>query len=403
MRLFTRLIFLLATLLLSQRVNTVIHELSSPANNLLPVTASVDQLQLPNKKTVETPDTLVGAQPFQYEIKTTIEEIGNLVEKSAAPLYDTSKPAIRSNQITRAPQIENSAERIIFIAFDNDIFVEKDYYFTNGAEIGIMDARLKMIFPSLIFPELNVESQNIYGMRLRQNMFTPINPETQTIVEGDRPFAGTLTLELFRISIHPNRKYSITSSLRAGVIGKASMASSLQSSLHELYPYGWKYQIANDILLNYNMELNRTFIRNHFLEMNLHSAIGLGTYQSRASIGVHFSFSPFKKYFNHRPQNGGNTPQMYGLQSLQSPIIFFGRISAHLIGYDATLSGGMFNKSSPYTIPQHLIKRLTQEAELGIAIINRNYSFGIKLVYLSPEFKGGRPHQWGSISISHML
>lgn len=402
MRLFTRLIFLLAALLLSQSVNTVIHELNAPSNNLLPVAAAVDQFQKPNTKTL-SPDSLVGAQPFQYEITNAVEEIGNLVEKSAAPLYNASEATIKSKQFSKPPLVKSSAERIIFIAFDNDIFVEKDYYFTNGAEIGIMDTRLKMIFPSMLFPMLNAKNQNNYGMRLRQNMFTPINPETQTIVEGDRPFAGTLTIELFRISTNPSRKYSITSSLKAGVIGKASMASSLQSSLHELYPSGWKYQIANDILLNYNMELNQTFIRNRLLEMNLLSAIGLGTYQSRASIGVHFSFSPFKKYFDQRPQNGGNTPQMHGLQSLQSPIIIFGGISAHLIGYDATLSGGIFNKSSPYTIPQHLIKRFTQEAVLGVAIINRNYSFGIKLVYLSPEFKGGRPHQWGTISISHML
>ncbi len=332
------------------------------------------------------------------------ENIGVLTLLDADALERREESLLLLNSPTF--QYENtlsSGPLLFFIEFENDIFVEKDYYFTNGAAIGCMYSGLKKFFPSLLFPAVRSAETHQYGLCLRQNMYTSIYPEATEIVYGDRPFSGILLLNFFRMSQFDAKGMVLRSELQLGVIGRASLASAIQEMTHHLFPTGWRFQIANDLLLNYNLSILKELIRTPSFRMDLQAGFQAGSYLSRISLGQNFSFTPATNTLKTKTQWTDMLPDNRHWMVNNSRLVIFGGIEGHLTGYNASLMGGMFNRKSPYVIDPTKIKRIVVEAHLGLAYISHKYCFGIKLVSLTPEFKGGRPHQWGAITISNLF
>lgn len=78
---------------------------------------------------------------------------------------------------------------------------------------------------------------------------------------------------------------------------------------------------------------------------------------------------------------------------------FYGRAQPALVLFDATLQGGLFNRNNPYTLPASDIRRITFQADYGIALVLRKWYFDYCQSFLSPEFNGGLSHRWGGIRI----
>ena len=64
------------------------------------------------------------------------------------------------------------------------------------------------------------------------------------------------------------------------------------------------------------------------------------------------------------------------------------------IVYDATLQGGLFNKTNIYTLDPEDINRLVFNASFGIEFSYKFFGFRTEMHYLTPEFKGSREHRW---------
>jgi hypothetical protein len=76
---------------------------------------------------------------------------------------------------------------------------------------------------------------------------------------------------------------------------------------------------------------------------------------------------------------------------------------ASVVGYDATLQGGVFNKSSPYVILDTNVERFTKQFNYGLVIrINKLY-----LEYaqnkISREFTTGEAANWGGVKIGFRI
>lgn len=71
-----------------------------------------------------------------------------------------------------------------------------------------------------------------------------------------------------------------------------------------------------------------------------------------------------------------------------------------MIGYDATLQGGLFNKSSPYTIPSSDITRVTFQNNYGLVIIIHKINFEYFQSLLTKEFESGKFHRWGGMRVA---
>ncbi len=67
------------------------------------------------------------------------------------------------------------------------------------------------------------------------------------------------------------------------------------------------------------------------------------------------------------------------------------------VGYDATLQGGLFNRTSPYTISAANISRAVFQNRFGFVVTYRRLYLEYFQSYLSNEFKTGNYHVWGGL------
>lgn len=294
----------------------------------------------------------------------------------------------------------NNLNRFFYVHFENDIFAETDFYFTNGAEIGFVNPWFERLFLPGKLPSAGKKSLNHYGVSLRQNIYTPIDPESNSINFNDRPFAGILILDFFKISISQTKKLRLSTSVQIGAIGPASMASSFQHYLHELEPKGWDYQISNDFLININTHLERVLLSNSYSELNVTGTARIGSYQTNISGGLSFRTGFLPSSPHPIAPSRSNSTNNYA-QKKAMPIWFFADIQGKRVFHEASLNGGLFNKKSPYTISYANTNKYTLEVSTGISAAYRSSIIAIKLVYLSPEFSKGTEHRWGAISVMH--
>jgi len=71
-----------------------------------------------------------------------------------------------------------------------------------------------------------------------------------------------------------------------------------------------------------------------------------------------------------------------------------------VVGYNATLQGGLINTSSIYTLPTGNITRVVAECYGGIVIAYKRVSLEYTKAYITPEFKKGVDHSWGKCVIA---
>ena len=75
----------------------------------------------------------------------------------------------------------------------------------------------------------------------------------------------------------------------------------------------------------------------------------------------------------------------------------YGQAIGSLVGYDASLQGGLFTRKNPYVIPGHALSRFTLQVDAGHVLITGKLSLGYHQSWLSKEFKTGQKHRWGGL------
>jgi hypothetical protein len=113
---------------------------------------------------------------------------------------------------------------------------------------------------------------------------------------------------------------------------------------------GWHNQIKNDAAVDYQVNYERAFLswKDH-LSLSSYMSARLGTLSTKASVGAVAMIGNFNDAF---------TVNHLNKKKFQFYVYDFPAVSA--IGYDATLQGGLFDRSSVYTIVL-IFKRLYLE------------------------------------------
>ncbi|WP_157974526.1 lipid A deacylase LpxR family protein [Lewinella sp. IMCC34183] len=255
------------------------------------------------------------------------------------------------------------------LTYANDYFGATDYYFTQGIRL-----------------EYGSERD---GWLLAQEGYTPTSIRDDRIRYGDRPYAGALYVG-YRRAIPTGTNWSFSHQLIAGVMGPWSLAAAEQRYIHDrtgnVAPRGWKYQIANDLLLNYRVNARRTLLDFRYLRLDGLASARAGTYHSRLQLGPDLRIGVLPV------TDAAGKRRRFELALHLRP-------AAHLNLYDATLQGGLLNRDSPYTLTTDEVRRLVGSVDVGIAVGRRKWGVSFTRTYLSPEFSGGRPHDWGTIQL----
>lgn len=84
-------------------------------------------------------------------------------------------------------------------------------------------------------------------------------------------------------------------------------------------------------------------------------------------------------------------------------LYLFGHSFINMVGYDATLQGGVFNKKSPYTLSGSEVNRFTLQNQIGLMFHYKKFSIELSESFLSKEFKTGLSHKWGGVGIGFEL
>jgi lipid A 3-O-deacylase len=296
-----------------------------------------------------------------------------------------------------ASMITLSRERLLQIHFDNDILDNTDRYYTNGIRFDFISPVFSRFPVCRILVPYQKNAQNYYGISIVQNMYTPSTTKVGGILYGDRPYAAYLYLGTFKITNDLQRKIRQISEIDLGVIGPSSYGDFVQKTFHNNVPtnsepLGWEYQIQNDLLLNYDVMLEKGLLSLKSVEFNLYGTGQLGTLYTNLGGGLLFRTGVMNPYFTNLGISKRATLKENGLRVFQ--FIFQTKALAKFVGYDATLEGGMLNHTNVYTIPAGDISRFVFQGSACFTLSYGGFSYTIEQFFLSPEFRGGGWHNW---------
>ena len=143
-----------------------------------------------------------------------------------------------------------------------------------------------------------------------------------------------------------------------GVVGAAASGKWMQVTIHRalrnIEPYGWDNQIHNDVILNYEVEDERQLFATKGFLLSTYADLRGGTLSDKAGLGVTAMLGKFSSPF----QSSFSVKSRFRLYFYDQPML-------NAIGYDATLQGGVFNRTSPYVISAGDMQRITFQNSFG--------------------------------------
>ena len=271
--------------------------------------------------------------------------------------------------------------------YENDYFAATDENYTQGYNF-------ELVLPSLEKNPLNhlfiapKESVIKYGLAIEHIGYTPNHYERPEIQIGDRPFAAAIMLKSFVVATDTIHKARLTSSLSIGLIGPGAFGEEMQVGIHKATgnkePLGWHNQIKNDVVLNYRVSYEQQLLKyREFFTLQGMSSAQLGTLFTNASLGFNTTIGIVNSPFT-------NSKKGFALYVYSQP-----RVS--IIGYDATLQGGVFNQKSPYTIANSDIERFTAQLDYGLVLQTRTLYIEFSRSLITREISTLGSAAWGGM------
>lgn len=279
--------------------------------------------------------------------------------------------------------------------YDNDYFARSDKYYSQGITLDFVHPSLKKNpLTKLLWKPFITNPQ--YGVSINLFGYTPTTTASNEILYGDRPFNANLSLKTLLIQSDSVYHQHISTSFSVGIMGPAALGKEIHVGIHRLLknepPLGWQHQIQNDIIINYQIvyEKQVLILSNYFL-LNAVAEVRAGTLNNKLSGGLNFMAGKFTKRF--LPVTNKKRVELY----------LYGQSKFSLIGYDASLQGGIFNKKSVYTISTDDISRVTVQTDAGLILNLKNFYLSYSRTFLTKEFRTGKSHRWGGISVGFGL
>jgi hypothetical protein len=280
--------------------------------------------------------------------------------------------------------------------YDNDFFTATDRYYTQGVYFDLIAPFIRKSPLSYLLIPLNKRSQRYYGLSARQDCFTPGSIRYDTLNYLDRPYAATMYLSHYLISIDELKKRRFTTKLDLGIIGPCAVCEQEQKGIHHalvnIQPLGWENQLSTDYIVNYSAGIEQGFITSNYFEAIALGDLRAGTIYDDASLGLMFRTGFMASYFKQLgiiKNAKKNKLQLY----------LFAKGKTKFVGYNATMQGGLFSKDI-HTLPDASITRYVLQGTYGIVFAYKRFSMEYTKVYESPEFLNGRYHGYGHCNLT---
>ena len=287
-----------------------------------------------------------------------------------------------------------SPVRHLAYTYANDFFFGTDYYFTQGMTLDWASPALARSPANRLLLRGPAGSVRTHGVALRYDGFTPLSITDARIRVGDRPYAAYFYASLYRVSNQAGKRQRLTTAVEIGYLGPAAGGKFIQTKLHELThnptPRGWDNQVRSDAVLGYRASLDKQLLAlGRATELIGSAEASLGTLYTYAGVGGRLRAGSFTPFFANAATASPPRWQCYAEATL----------SGRLVGYDATLQGGVFNRNSPYILTFSQLNHAVLHSAGGLVLAHGGLSLTATAVYVGPEFVGGRPHRWGLVGV----
>jgi hypothetical protein len=267
----------------------------------------------------------------------------------------------------------------------NDVFylpIKTDQYFTSGISLELG----KKEVARSPFRQFGVATRTQYW-RFTQNIFTPREIESQQLLFNDRPFASYLVATRGKTYTDGNLGFHLGRSITIGVLGKYSGGGNMQNAFHEMVGFadplpGWINEVKPDAVFNYRLEINQAFQPTGRVGLTTGLIGRLGTLHTDLATTLSLKIVALKRN-EHRF------------------LAFELAGDARLVGYNATLTGGLINRDERYFgIIQPT--RIVAQAGLDGLLSFDAWELRGGLRHLTREFDGGLSHAWAWMGIKVM-
>lgn len=285
-----------------------------------------------------------------------------------------------------------------FLRWDNDMFVFKDYYYTQGAHF-------YFIHPGLRKNPLNYllirfkNADNYFGLGIIQEIYTPKDVADTLINLVDRPYAGTLYLRSFISSSIPEKSIRLTSQLDLGFLGPLAGAEQAQRIVHEWlgleWPQGWGFQIENRPYINYNILLEKGLIQvPGIMDITGTTRLRIGNIHDDFQLGGLFRLGRMNNQFK-----GYRLSNKSYMENKDYQWYIFGGAKVSAVAFNATLMGGLIPPEKERIFTYNQIEKLVSEFFGGMEMSYRFVGMRGEVTWKTLEFETGEQHGWGTVTI----
>ncbi len=277
------------------------------------------------------------------------------------------------------------------ISYDNDLFVGTDQYYTQGIGIDVFSYKLRKNPLNRVLFRLKNSDRDRFGIQFRTHGCTPTSILSDSVLIGDRPYAGVFTFGIVRTSQQTDKHQRLTSSLDIGMIGPAALGKEIQTEIHKItgndLPLGWQHQIKNSPIVNYLIRMDFELLtQQSWFDASCFYELKLGTFQTNLSTGMNLSIgrknNAFSPTENHR---------------FEYYAYYQGYVTA--VGYDASLMGGILNRDG-YYLRYSEINPLVMRMHFGLVFAAPHFSIATDLGFASKEIRAGTEHLWGGLRLT---
>lgn len=289
-----------------------------------------------------------------------------------------------------------SGSKYIRFYYDNDFFTSTDGNYTQGINLELVHAAIEKFPLSKLLFSIK-ESEKKHGIAIEHLGYTPTSIRHEEIIYSDRPFAAALYLKTFKLSFDTTRNILVSSTINLGILGNAAGGEWMQKTIHRnlknIEPLGWDNQVKNDAVINYEITFEKALfpLTDGFMFSSI-SKLNAGTFRDNIGTGFSVMAGRFSNpFFTAAPVTNNFQYKVYA-----STLV-------NLIGYDATLQGGMFSSDNSYTIANSDISRIVLSSEMGVTMQYKKVYLEYFQSIKSREFKTGEYHRWGGIRLGMLL
>jgi lipid A 3-O-deacylase len=290
----------------------------------------------------------------------------------------------------------DKTNRYFSFNYDNDFFTATDRYYTQGVYLDLILPIFSRSPIAKILIKSGKNSQNYFGLTARQDCFTPGSIRYDTLNYLDRPYAATMYLSQYLISIHTEKKRRINSKLDLGIIGPCAVCEEEQKGIHRalvnIQPLGWENQLSTDYIVNYSLGLEQGLFTSKYFEAIALGDLRAGTIYDDASVGLMLRGGFMAGYFKQLGVIKNATKNKFQLYA-------FAKGKTKFVGYNATIEGGLFSKDI-HQLPPSSINRYVLQGTYGIVFAYKRFSAEYTKVFESPEFLKGRYHGYGRCALT---